>query len=87
MSELEYKRIAANTKLIRIITLIAEKNPALRFSQIVMNFGFVTVNQGDDYDPRTVEYDPWVEPHVVLKRVIKYLKEISWDDIVNEVSE
>jgi hypothetical protein len=64
MSHLE-----TNLKLVELLKVEIEKNPELRFSQILLNSGFV-----DQYDDTVWADEFYVRPEYVLERVEETLK-------------
>mgnify|MGYP006275443969 CR=1 FL=1 len=69
-------RKQANEELVKILTEILEQNPELRFSQVLLSFGFVQHTRpvarrtADEYIVNWKD-EFYTEPEVILERVKK----------------
>ena len=64
------KRKESNKELLRILSDIVEKNPDLRFGQILFNYQFII---GDDDDGNMRIIDPFFEESVDTLNRVKYI--------------
>lgn len=59
------KRVSTNQELVKILDLLIQNNPDLRFSQILMVYGFVSENS----PTKDWLNEFYTEPEKVLERV------------------
>ena len=62
-----------NEELVGILNRLVQNNPTQRFSQILANFGFID----DSHNVDCWKNEYYVEPTVVLQRVINNLKKYN----------
>lgn len=60
------RRLTANQELVKILDLLVQNNPDLRFSQILQNYGFINPSNTNDKEWLNEFY---TEPEKVLERV------------------
>lgn len=68
------KRLSANQELVKILDLLVQNNPELRFSQILANYGFI--NPAKDNEKEWLN-EFYTEPDKVLARVNEKLQGIK----------
>lgn len=76
--EFDAARKAATLALLGLLSQLIEKNPTMRFSQILQNYGFVKPNRPAHPDQRIDwQNEFYMEPVALLKRVQDRINDIE----------